>query len=238
VSLGSAYRLGARWIPLDGPAPLESLPGDEVALVARESAATLVDVLPASVVGPNVAAAVTLPSTVGRYRLEVTVHDGDGVALPYAVQASIPGVVVYVGGPGAAWLDAPGAVSVTAGTLTSVQVLVANGEPRAWGSCTHERRRFDLDEDATCPGVRLVGRWIGVDSGGSAPVMTRALAVRAASAQATWLSGPVPSEPGLYILVVSIERETGDGVPQVLGRPTTVTVMVAGVPLVPGLVGS
>ncbi len=200
VTLGTAYRLGTRWIPLDeatasaadpaiepapdagvpaagsspGPAaspdpgtasvtpdPASVTPGpaavspgpaaslDPAAaaspdpssgatldpgstggadLVAPESAASLVDVVPATVAGGGLAATVGLPPVSGRYRLEVTLHDGDGVALPYAVQASIPGLVVRVGGPGAAWLDAPPALSLVSGTLASLQVLATNGE--------------------------------------------------------------------------------------------------------------
>ena len=58
----------------------------------------------------------------------MTLHDADGVALPYAVQAAIPGLVVRVGGPGAAWLDAPPALALVSGTLASLQVVATNGE--------------------------------------------------------------------------------------------------------------
>ncbi len=172
----------------------------------------------------------TLPGTAGRYRLEVTLHDADGVALPYAVQASIPGVVVHVGGPGAAWLDAPPTLSVVAGTLTSVQVVATNGEPTAWGGCSPGSRPA-APGDAGCPDVRLVGRWVALDGPGTAAPMTRELGVPAASVQATWLSGPVPTEPGTYLLVLSLERAPGDGQLRVLGRPVTVTVRVAAAPL-------
>ena len=180
----------------------------------------------------------TLPATSGRYRLEVTLHDRDGVALPYAVQASIPGVVVHVGGPGAAWLEAPPAMSVTAGTLASVQVVVTNGEPTAWGICASETRTDGPDGAAACSTVRLTGRWVALAGTGPAAPMTRELSVPAAAAQTTWLSGPVPTEPGTYLLLLSLERATGAGQPAVLGRPTTVTVVVAAAPLVPTPTGA
>lgn len=234
VTLGTAYRLGTRWIPLDEVAlPVEPAAGDEPALVARESAASLVEVQPATVAGTRLAAPVTLPATAGRYRLEVTIHDADGVALPYAVQASITGVVVHVGGPGAAWLDAPPALSVAAGTLAAVQVFVTNGEAGPWGSCALVARRFGPDNAGACPIVRLVGRWVAVGGHGAADVMARELALPAASAGASWLSGRVPSEPGTYLLVASLERSTGTGSPQVLGRPVTITVSVTAARLVP-----
>jgi hypothetical protein len=138
-----------------------------------------------------------------------------------------------VGGPGAAWLEAPPAVSVTAGTLASLQVVVTNGEPVAWGGCTAGPRRFGPDDDAICSQVRLVGRWMALDGTGGAPPLVRELALPAASARATWLSGPVPSNPGTYVLVTSIERTHGEGSPEVLGRPITVTVVVTAAPLVP-----
>ncbi len=168
----------------------------------------------------------------GRYRLEVTLHDGDGVALPYAVQASIPGLVVHVGGPGAAWLDAPPALSLAAGTLASLQVLATNGEATAWGACP-PAQGSGTGLDAACPAVRLVGRWVALAGGGTAEPMTRELSVPAAAAETAWLSGPVPTEPGTYLLLLSLERAAGDAAPQVLGRPVTVTVVVAATPLLP-----
>jgi hypothetical protein len=245
VALASSYRLGTRWIPLDEASALAGPAGGDPAaspdpaavvdpaLVARESAATLVDVVPATVAGGEVAGSITLPGRTGRYRLEVTIHDPDGVALPYAVQASIPGVVVHVGGPGAAWLDAPPAVSVTAGTLASIQVEVTNGEPEAWGSCEPRHRGYGPDELGDCPTVRLVGRWVAIDGAGTAAPMTQELSIPAATAQAAWMTGPVPFDPGTYLLVASLERSSGGGSPHVLGRPTTVTVLVLASPLVP-----
>ncbi len=234
VTLGTAYRLGTRWIPLDEAAlPVEPEADDVTALVARESAASLVDVRPATVAGPRLAALVPLPAAAGRYRLEVTIHDADGVALRYEVQASIPAVVVHVGGPGAAWLDAPPALFVTAGTLTSIRVLVTNGEAEPWGTCAPVARRFGPDDAGACPVVRLVGRWIAVGGSGAAVPMSHVLAQPAASAQAEWLAGPVPSEPGTYLLVASLERAIGTGPPQVLGRPATIIVAVMAAPLVP-----
>jgi len=234
VTLGTAYRLGTRWIPLDEVAlPVEPVTGDDPALVARESAASLVDVQPATVAGTRLTAPVTLPAAAGRYRLEVTIHDADGIALPYAVQASIAGVVVHVGGPGAAWLDAPPALSVTAGTLASLQVLVTNGEAEPWGRCTPVPRRFGPDDAGVCPVVRLVGRWVAVGGPGAAAPMAHELTLPAASARAAWLAGRVPSEPGTYLLVASLERTIGSGPPQVLGRPVTIIVAVTAAPLVP-----
>jgi hypothetical protein len=246
VTLGTAYRLGTRWVPLDeagvagddpagNPGPDE---GSMATLVAPESAASLVDVVPATVAGADVTADVALPPTTGRYRLEVTLHDSAGVALPYAVQASIPGVVVHVGGPGAAWLDAPPTMSLTAGTLASLQVVVTNGEAAAWASCEPGSRDLVPAIGAACPTVRLIGRWVAIDGSGSGAPMTRDLAVPAATAQMTWLSGIVPAEPGTYLLVASLERSSANGAPEVLGRPITVTVLVAATPLVPMPLGN
>ena len=180
-------------------------------------------------------ATVGLPPVSGRYRLEVTLHDADGVALPYAVQASIPGLVVRVGGPGAAWLDAPPALSLVPGTLASLQVLATNGEATAWGACATAP---DGPGPGTGPGPGIPPARPSASSGAGWPSpaaprptpMTRELAIPAASAQATWLSGPVPTEPGTYLLLLSLERAGGGDPPQVLGRPVTVTVVVAATP--------
>ena len=51
---------------------------------------------------------VVLPSAPGRYRLTITLHDGDGVAYDAATQAEIPTLVVRVtGDPDGAILVAP-----------------------------------------------------------------------------------------------------------------------------------
>lgn len=240
--LRNDYRIGTRWVPLDDAAaapaaPVEPGPGDESAVVAEESAASLVDVEAATTAGTVVSAPVTLPPTIGRYRLEVTVHDGDGVALSYSVQAAIPGVVVHVGGPGAGWVDAPAALSLTAGTQASVQVVVTNGEATPWGGCLGTPDPLIADpaaaSPASCPTVRLVGRWVPVGGQGTAAPMTRDLTVPAATAASTWLAGPVPALPGTYLLVASLERATGAGPVQIVGRPVTITVEVTSVPLVP-----
>jgi hypothetical protein len=245
VTLGPGYRLGMRWIPLDVPgapaeaapgAPAEADPGTPSTLVAPESAAALVEVVPADVREGAVAAPARLPTTPGRYRLEVTIHDGDAVALPYAVQASIPPVIVHVGGPGVAWLDAPASLTVAAGTRASVQVLVVNGEADPWGPCAASPEQMGPDVADDCPTVHLVARWLPIDAGtapGRAEPMSAVLAVPAATAVPAWLGGPVPSIPGMYLLVVSVER-SADGSPlEVLGQPTTVAVEVVGAPLLP-----
>lgn len=244
VKLGAAYRIGTRWTPLDGPAAAGDATegggdvpavGSEgtVAIVAAEAAASRVDVADATTTGAQITAKVPLPATSGRYRLEVTVHDADGVALPYDVQASIPAVIVHVGGPGAAWIDAPASVKVTAGTRASVQLLVTNGEADAWGSCVPLSRSLGIDRETSCPTVQLVGRWLSLDGDGTAASIVRELDIPAASVAATWLAGPVPAEPGTYLLVATIERMTGDGAASVLGRPVAITVDVTVAPLVP-----
>jgi hypothetical protein len=244
VKLGAAYRIGTRWIPLDGPAAAgdqadagsASVPDDpagSIAVVAAEAAASRVDVAEATTEGTQIRAPVPLPTASGRYRLEVTIHDADGVALPYDVQASIPAVVVHVGGPGAAWIDAPASVTVTAGTRASVQLLVTNGEADAWGSCIPVAKSLGLDRETSCPTVRLVGRWLPLDGNGTAPTIVRELDVPAASMATTWLAGPVPAVPGTYLLVATIERTVGADTATVLGRPVAITVDVAVAPLVP-----
>ncbi len=244
VALGTSYRLGTRWIPLDGPAavaeppvfvpaPPGEEPGVRVAVVAPEAAASRVEVTTATTRDGAIAAPIALPAASGRYRLEVTVHGADGVALPYAVQASIPGVIVHVGGPGAAWIDAPATVSATAGTRASIQVLVTNGEADPWGACAAQAQLPAVDAVDGCPVVRLVGRWLPLAGGEGAPAIVRTLEIPAASGATTWLAGPVPALPGTYLLVASLERSVNGGSAAVLGRPVAITVEVTAPPLVP-----
>jgi hypothetical protein len=237
VRLGTAYRLGTRWIPLDEPKAADGQPGpaadSRTELLAPEAAASVVDVAEAATRAAVIEAPITLPPASGRYRLEVTMHDQDGVALPHAVQESIPGVIVHVGGPGAAWLDAPASVEVTAGTQAAVQVIVTNGEATPWGDCPTRAGTPALDALEGCPVVRLVGRWLSLGGdAGTAPIV-RTMAVPAGSAVTTWLAGPTPVEPGTYLLVATLERTVATGETAVLGRPVAITVEVSSSPLLP-----
>lgn len=244
VALGTAYRLGTRWIPLDAPAAVAepavvvpAVPGNGseavVAIVAPEASASRVDVVEAATRDAVIAAPVALPATSGRYRLEVTIHGADGVALPYAVQAAVPGVIVHVGGPGAAWIDAPTSVKATAGTRASIQVLVTNGESDPWGACATPDKLPTVDAIEGCPVVRLVGRWLPLTGAEGAPAIVRTLEVPAASGVMTWLAGPVPATPGTYLLIASLERSVDGRPAAVLGRPVAITVEVTAAPLVP-----
>lgn len=243
VALGSAYHLGTRWIPLEAPAavaaPAAAVPsasGDRsdgvVAIVAPEASASRVDVVAAATRDGVIAAPVAMPAASGRYRLEVTVHGADGVALPYAVQASIPAVIVHVGGPGAAWIDAPATVKATAGTRASIQVRVTNGEGDPWGACAAPQDLPAVDAIEGCPVVRLVGRWLPLAGDESAPAIVRTVEAPAASSVAAWLAGQVPG-PGTYLLIASLERTVEGGTAIVLGRPVAITVEVTAPPLVP-----
>jgi hypothetical protein len=194
-----------------------------------------VDVAGAATRATVIEAPITLPPSTGRYRLEVTLHDADGVALPHAVQESIPGVIVHVGGPGAAWLDAPASVEVTAGSQAAVQVIVTNGEATPWGACPARPGTPALDALDACPVVRLVGRWVPLGGAGSTAPIVRMMDVPAGSAVTTWLAGSMPVEPGTYLLIASLERTVAPGSMTVLGRPVAITVEVISSPLLPPL---
>ena len=126
------------------------------------------------------------------------------------------------GGPGVAWIDAPAKLTVAAGTTASVRVVVVDGEAglgsvpgdtgRGWG----RTRPAVADGPPGCP----LARQVADPAEPVAPVapvapvepMATVLAIPAMSGAPAWLGGPVPSRPGTYVLVASVERS-------VAGRP-------------------
>lgn len=160
------------------------------------------------------------PTTPGRYRLTVTLHDAEGVAYDPATQAMVPTLIVRVTGDHDAGVIAPRQVDMTPGQADKLSIWIANLGKADWGkkaapisrsSDTH-MRQSDLDHATH---ARLTGTWLalgGIDdptqqaaaaaAAVSAVELPAGLAPRAAVKAELVLFAP--SAPGDYLLILDI----------------------------------
>ena len=94
--------------PTASPEPLPpTAPPVDLVLVAPERIGDVVAPADLKIGSKYLSVPVTMPTAPGRYRLTVTLHDGDGVAFDAATQAALPTLAVRVTG------DPDGAILVT-----------------------------------------------------------------------------------------------------------------------------
>ena len=108
-------------------------PAQGADLVVPEAAGDVVAPAAVKVGKTSFTVPVTLPSAPGRYRLTVTLHDGDGVVYDDATQAMIPSLNVRVTGDYDAAIDVVPSAQLTAGQEALLGVRVANIGKPAWG---------------------------------------------------------------------------------------------------------
>ncbi len=177
------------------------------------------------------------PSTPGRYRLTVTLHDKDGVEYDAATQAMIPGLIVRVTGALDAEIVAPASIKLAPGGSTTLKLWAANLGKAPWG---HPAVRDPKDPDPTDPAsaARVSGQWValgGLDhpdqsasaSAASATPVTLPAGLKPGVVVPVALELFAPSKPGEYLLVLDILTPdhgsiVADGV-----EPTIIRVTVA-----------
>ncbi len=150
----------------------------------------------------------TLPSTPGRYRLTITLHDSDGVAYDASTQAAISDLVVRVtGDPDGAILAAPTA-TLSAGSDVDLPVRVVNLGKAAWG---HGPTLSNPGPDGRAGEVfaTLVGRWLSLADDATALLPASAqIGLPAGLAPAKpidrALALSVPASPGEYLLILDV----------------------------------
>jgi hypothetical protein len=133
------------------------------------------------------------PSAPGRYRLTVTLHDGDGVAFDPITQAQLPALIVRVTGDLDAEIVAPATAEVEPGSTSGLSVWVANLGVADWG---HPAVRDPRDREGSAPATmaRLTGTWVPL-GGTDDPDQIAS----AAAAAATPFVLPAGMEPGAVV---------------------------------------
>jgi hypothetical protein len=249
--LPATIQASVRWDPLDPvatPASGAAAAGStdvapDLGLVEAERLGDVVAPTALSITRSKLSFHVATPASPGRYRLTVTLHDGEGVAFDAATQAMVPTLIVRVTGEHDATVVAPSQVGATTGDAQQLTVWVANLGSKAWGrkadpivrSRDPEMRQIDLDHATH---ARLVGTWIalgGIDdpaqqaAAAAASVMPVELPAGLAPRAATKATLTVfaPSTEGDYLLLLDIlTPDIGSLSAQGVG-PTTVRVHVS-----------
>jgi hypothetical protein len=178
---------------------------------------------------------VGVPTSPGRYRLTVTLHDAEGVAYDLATQAMVPVLIVRVSGDLDAQIVAPAALELTTTERSTIDLWVANLGRRAWG---HEGIRA-RDRLTPATFARVVGRWVALgDAEGTAAAAGAASADPAAlpvgmaprDVVSAGLGVVAPTVPGEYLLMLDVVTpDDGSLVANGL-EPTIVRVTVSAPP--------
>jgi hypothetical protein len=176
---------------------------------------------------------VTFPTTPGRYRLSISLFDGDGVAYDAATQAMIPSLVVRVTGDFDGSIQAASTAQVTAGADVALDVRVVNLGRVAWGHST-VASTASLGQAAHTQAADVVGRWIPLSVDAALPADLTAQTASAdlpiglapgASANAT-LSLTAPTAAGEYVFLLDVVTPERGSLVASGAEPTVVRVTV------------
>jgi hypothetical protein len=232
--LPSTVQASVRWDPLDPVSGAPTGPTDanttdatgtveatpDFGLIAPERVGDVVAPAKLAITSTRMSFYVAVPSTPGRYRLTVTLHDGEGVVYDAATQAMVPTRIVRVTGDNDAGVIAPQQVEMTAGQAEELSIWIGNLGKAPWGkkaapinrSTDADMRQSDLDRATH---ARLTGTWLAL-GGLDDPIQLAA----AAAASVTTFELPAgfapraavkadllvfaPSAPGEYLLILDI----------------------------------
>ena len=218
--LPAVLEASVRWDPVDvvsiPVAPtyggstllLPSSPPTELDLVSAEQTGAVVAPAALTIGKRELTMGVNLPAQPGRYRLNVTLHDKDGVAYDDQTQKLLPTVVVRVTGDiDGAILAAP-SDTLTAGAHVSLPIRIVNLGTSAWG---HDRVPNPRQPDRLLPAVaaQLVGHWVALGGGAvltiPAEVSTRIdPGLQPSETSETAMGLDVPTVPGDYLLILDV----------------------------------
>ena len=216
--LPAKIQASVRWDPLDPASTSASSAGSvdaapDFGLVTPERLGDVVAPTALTITRSKLSFHIAAPVTPGRYRLTVTLHDGDGVAYDAATQAMVPTLIVRVTGAHDAGVVAPAVIETTPGASSSVTVWVANLGKDAWGrtakriqrSKDGELRQTDL---GAATHARLVGTWVAL--GGLDDPAQQAAAAAAAVTPAELPAGMAPRAVVKSALTVFAPSTAGD----------------------------
>ncbi len=217
--------------PTSPPEPLQPItPPIDLVLVAPEQTGDVVAPAGLKLGSKYLSVPVVIPTAPGRYRLTITLHDGDGVAYDAATQAVVPALAVRVTGDvDGAILVAPTA-TLTAGTDAELPLRVVNLGKVPWGhgAVIDTRSRFDIDEAVA---ATLVGRWLSLSDDTTTPVPANARVDLPAGLEPrvtvdATLELSVPERPGDYLLVLDVLTPEHGSLTAAGVEPTIVRVTV------------
>jgi hypothetical protein len=219
--LPRALFASVRWDPIDVPIPLTSEeeapaePGSppDLGLVVPERLGDVVEPVKVRIADTAMAFQAAAPAEPGRYRLTITLHDGDGVAFDAPTQALFPPLLVRVTGDLDGRIVAPDRLALERGAQTSLDLWVANLGIEAWG---HGAISTTLDPDGSAPAAaaRVIGHWVALASDEVSIASAGAATVVAATLPAGLEPGAVvpasvglvvPTAPGEYLLLLDVE---------------------------------
>ena len=186
-------------------------PAEQLDLVVPEQTGDVVSPHVVKVGKTAIQVPVTLPSAPGRYRLTITVHDGDGVAYDAATQALLPSLIVRVTGDFDGAIQATPTAQLEAGTGFKLGVRVVNLGIAAWG---HKAipPTSNLSGYVKAEAATVVGTWIPLSAGASAPIDPAApplsadlpIALAPGKAADATLELKTPAAPGDYLLMLDV----------------------------------
>ncbi len=195
--------------PIPTPEPLQPpRPPIELALVTPEQLGDVVAPTELHLGSKYLSVRLALPAAAGRYRLTITLHDGEGVAYDPATQAALPSLIVRVtGDPDGAILVAPTA-TLTAGSDVELPIRVVNLGTSAWG---HGPTLSNPGPDGRAGEVSatLVGRWLSLGDDSSTLIPANAEIGLPAGMKPNvpvdrGLELRLPASPGEYLLVLDV----------------------------------
>jgi hypothetical protein len=208
-------------------------PADAPDLVVAERVGDVVSPAAVKIAKKVLRVPVTLPTTAGRYRLTVTLHDADGVAYDAASQALIPTLIVRVTGDFDGDVQAAPTADLLAGADVALGVRVRNLGVAAWGSAAI-KPTSNLSGYVPAKIAKLTGRWIPLAGGAALPVDPADQAVSTdlptglapgKSFDAT-LAITAPKAPGSYLLLLDVVTPDGGSLVASGADPTLVRVTV------------
>jgi hypothetical protein len=184
-----------------------------------------------------IAVPVTLPTTPGRYRLTVTLHDADGVAYDAATQALLPAEFVRITGDFDGSISVVPSAGLSAGTEAALGVRVKNLGKVAWG---HGVIKTPSDQVKQIPAAAatVVARWVPLSAGAALDADPESqfasadlpIGLAPGKTSDAWLYLSTPAAAGDYLLVLDIVDPQGGSLVASGAQPTVVRVSVTAAP--------
>ncbi len=206
-------------------------PSAGVTLIVAERPADVVAPVPISVGQASLGVPVSLPTTPGRYRVTITLHDPTGVAYDAATQALFPTLTVRVTGAFDGAIQAAPSIQVGPTEPFSLGLRVVNLGAEPWG---HPAVLDPLSGAAQAPAAPavVVGRWFPLSAGATIPQQGAPVAIPLPIEMApgapveTSLELTAPAAPGEYLIVLDVLTPEGRSLVASGGEPSVVRVTV------------